>query len=146
MQHQQLDSPPTFLPINESETIKPPKCESGESPPLADDGRSVETYRNSEGPHRHGVLDMGFEESKPQELPGVEVDVITAEDCDLKDLMITMTRNAKEEILTANREIMSDIRALGGNQQRYTRERSRAVKAIVSEVDSPPRVTAATKQ
>ena len=71
---------------------------------------------------------MGLEENKPQELPGMEVDVITGEDCDLKDLMNTMTRNAKEETMTVNKEIMSVIRALGGNQQRYTRERSRAVK------------------
>ena len=43
-----------------------------------------------------------------------------------------------------NREIMSFIRALERNQQRYRTERSAAVKAIVSEVYSPPRVTAAT--
>ena len=75
----------------------------------------------------------------------MEVDVITAEDCDLKDLMNSMTRSDKEEIQTVNREIMSVIRSLGGSQQRYRRERSRAVKAIVSEIYSPPRVTAATK-
>ena len=44
-----------------------------------------------------------------------------------------------------NREIMIVFRALGGDQQRYRRERSRAVNAIVSEVYAPPRVTAATK-
>jgi hypothetical protein len=114
VQHQQLDSPPIFLPMTESETIKPPKCESGEALSPADDDRLVETYRNREESNRHGILDMGFEEGKPQELPGMEVDVITAEDCDLKDLMNTMTRKAKEEILTVNREIMSVVQALGG--------------------------------
>ena len=48
--------------------------------------------------------------------------------------MNTMTRSATEEIQTVNREIRSVIRALGGNQQRYRRERSRAVKLIVRDL------------
>ena len=44
-----------------------------------------------------------------------------------------------------NGEILSVVRALGGDQTRYKRERSRAITAIVSDVYSPPRVTAATK-
>ena len=40
---------------------------------------------------------------------------------------------------------MSVIRSLGGDHQRYKRECKRAVQAIVSEIYSPPRVTAATK-
>ena len=44
-----------------------------------------------------------------------------------------------------NRDILSVVRAMRGDQQRYKREQSRAVKAIVSEVYSPPRVTAAIK-
>ena len=74
----------------------------------------------------------------------MEVDVITAEG-DLKDLMDTMAGNAKEEMSTVNRKIMSVIRALGGDLQRYRMERSRAVRAIVPEIYSPPRLTAATK-
>ena len=45
------------------------------------------------GPAHHGVLDMGFDEDKPQELPGMEVDVITADEIEFKDLMKTMTRD-----------------------------------------------------
>ena len=75
----------------------------------------------------------------------MEVDIITADDCDLKELLKTITRDAKDEMSTVNREMTTAIRALGGDQQRYKRDRSRAVKAIVSEIYSPPSVTAATK-
>ena len=34
----------------------------------------------------HGVLDMGFNDDTPQELPGMEVDVITPDETDLTDL------------------------------------------------------------
>lgn len=40
---------------------------------------------------------------------------------------------------------MSVVRALGGNSQKYRLEKSRAIKAVVSEVYSPPRVAAAVK-
>ena len=144
--HHQPDSPPTFLPMTDVETIKPPKCESGEAPPPADEAGAAETHG---GQTHHGVLDMGFGVEQPQELPGMEVDAITSsveqEECDLKELMRTLTRDAKAEVSKVNAEILSVVRALGGNPQRYKRERSRAVRAIVSEVYSPPRVTAATK-
>ena len=77
---------------------------------------------------------MGFDSDEPQEIPGMEIDTVTADECDLKDLMKTMGRDAKREITTVNREILSVIRSLGGDHQRYKRERSRAVKAIVSEI------------
>ena len=73
----------------------------------------------------------------------MEVDAITScvepEECDLKELMRTMTRDAKSEMSKINGEILSVVRALGGDQQRYKRERSRAARAIVSEIYSPPR-------
>ena len=46
---------------------------------------------------------------------------------------------------TVNREILSVIRALEGDQQKYKRERARAVKAIVPKIYSLLGVTAATK-
>ena len=45
-------------------------------------------------PAHHGVLDMGSDDGKPQELPGMEVDFITADDYDLEDLMKTMNTDA----------------------------------------------------
>ena len=64
---------------------------------------------------------------------------------DLKELMAVLQRDEKVEVREANDEILSIIKTLGGDQNKYRRERQRAVRAIVSEVYSPPRVTAATK-
>ena len=59
------------------------------------------------------------------------------------ELFDTMLRDEKREVVEANHEIMAIVKSLGGSQGRYRRERSRALKAIVSEIYSPPRVTAA---
>ena len=40
-------------------------------------------------------------------------------------------------------EVMQVIGQLGGDKSRYSRERRRAVRHLVSEIYSPPRVTAA---
>ena len=53
---------------------------------------------------------------------------------DLQELMAVLQRDEREEICEAHVEILSIIKALGGNQSKYRRERRRAVRAIVSEV------------
>jgi hypothetical protein len=84
-----------------------------------------------------------------QEAPGMEVDAVmeveATDESDLKELMQTMARDAKEEVRKMNSEIMSVVRALGGDSQKYKRDRAKAIRAVVSEVYSPPRVTAAIK-
>ena len=70
---------------------------------------------------------------------------MTSDESDLKELMALMTREFKEEMRTTNRDIMSVVRALGGDSSRYRRERAKAVRAVVAEIYSPPRVTAAAK-
>ena len=93
--------------MTDNETMKPPKCESVEATSHHTDEAGFAETRGE--PAHHGVLDMGLDESKPQELPGMEVDVITADDCDLKALLKTITRDAKDEMSTVNRKIMSVI-------------------------------------
>ena len=44
-----------------------------------------------------------------------------------------------------DREILSLLRQLGGNGKNYVRDRNSSVRRLVSEIYSPPRVTAATK-
>ena len=56
-----------------------------------------------------------------------------------------MTREAVAQVKEHNDEILNVIRALGGNTGKYQRERRSAIKAVVSEIYSPPRVTAAAK-
>ena len=49
------------------------------------------------------------------------------------------------EILGDNVQIMGVLAQLGANAKKYRRERSRAVRALVSEIYSGPRVTSAAK-
>lgn len=64
---------------------------------------------------------------------------------ELRELMHAVTRDAKIAILEHDADIMSVVRAMGGSAKQYRRERGRAIKAIVAEFYSPPRVTAAAK-
>ena len=63
-------------------------------------------------------------------------------DTDLKELMAVLRREDKLELEEANREILAFVRSLGGDSKKYSRERHRAAKAVVSEMYSPPCVTA----
>ena len=75
----------------------------------------------------------------------MDVDVIDDDHTDLDSLMTVLTKDARKEIMKANDDIMGVIRALEGNGRKYMCERRRGIKAVVSEIYSPPRVTAATK-
>ena len=66
-------------------------------------------------------------------------------DVDLKRMMATLRRDEKIEIEETNREIMAVLSSLGADAAKYRRERSKSIRAVVSEMFSPPRVTAATK-
>ena len=52
-----------------------------------------------------------------------------------------MKRQADE----VNNEIMQIVGTLGGNVIKHRRERGRALRAVLSEIDSPPRVSAMAK-
>ena len=64
---------------------------------------------------------------------------------DFKELLKVWTKDIKEDMKRQNAEILSLVKSLGGSTAKYRRERSRGIKAVVSEIYSPPRVTAATK-
>lgn len=68
-----------------------------------------------------------------------------ASEAEFKELLSVMTREVKEEIREHEREIVATIRLLGGCEHQYRRKRRKALRSIVVEVYSPPRVTAATK-
>ena len=60
-------------------------------------------------------------------------------------MMATLRRDEKIEIEETNREIMAVLNSLGADTAKYRRERSKSIRAAVSEIYSPPRVTAAIK-
>ena len=51
----------------------------------------------------------------------------------------------KEAFEEANREILAVIESMGGSTSRYKKERKKGVRALISDIYSPPRVTAAAK-
>ena len=89
--------------MTEPEVIKP-QCESVEATSHdTDEAGSSETHGEKEPAHEqphHGVLDMGFDDDAPQEVAAMEVDVITADKTDFKDLMKTLTRDNRDEMAT----------------------------------------------
>ena len=66
-------------------------------------------------------------------------------DVELSMLISAMTLDQKEMLEGLNREVLQLVDALGGSKQKYSRERRGALKKLVSEIYSPPRVTAAAK-
>ena len=77
---------------------------------------------------------MGIGNDVPQETPGVEVDVAMENKSNIKELVKTLARDAEEEVLAANKETMSGVRAPGGDSHKYSRERGRPTRAVVMEV------------
>ena len=98
----------------------------------------------------HGMLDSGYESERSgygggQEIPGMEIDVIDEPHIDLNKLMDVLTRDDRDAVRAANDEIMRVVRVLGGSGRKFKRQRDKALKAVVSEIYSPSRVTAAAK-
>ncbi len=76
----------------------------------------------------------------------MDIDLVEEyDDLELKRMMATMRRDEKAEIEETNREIMAVLNSLGADTAKYRRERSKSIRAVVFEIYSPPRVTAATK-
>ena len=134
-------SQPEFLPMEDGNV----GYESGEVLPPADEAGAAETRGQ----------DFGVEEDRmeePQPVHGDSMDVtmdvnIVAEkpDTEFEELLAALQRDEREQVREANREILSVIKSLGADRGKYGRERAKASKAVVSEIYSPPRVTAASK-
>ena len=75
----------------------------------------------------------------------MDIDMIDEDHTDLQELMSVLTRDARKEIIETRAEILSVVQALGGSSTQYKCERQTGIRAVVSEIYSPPRVTAATK-
>ena len=66
-------------------------------------------------------------------------------DIPLREMLRLMDQSAEREIKSLDREILSLVKNLGGNANNYRRERGRAMRAVISEIYSPPRVSAVAK-
>ena len=150
VQHQPEQTVPQFIPMPAGQHEPVHQAPSGDAgvdfesrevPPSPDEPGIGETreMRSEDEPYAVPLCPDG------QEIPGMEVDLVEETDNDLKAIMAVMRRDEKAEIQEANAEMMAVIRSLGGDHHRYGRERRKALKAVVSEIYSPPRVTAAIK-
>ena len=69
----------------------------------------------------------------------------TESDTEMRRLLDNLTRDMREEVKDIDDEILSVVRSMAGNVGQYRRERRAALRAVVSEVYSPARTTAAIK-
>ena len=74
----------------------------------------------------------------------MDVHFVDTFELELRDLFSVLTRDAPDEIRQHEQEILGVVRALGVDSSQYQRERRKAIRAVVSELYAPPRVTAAT--
>ena len=75
----------------------------------------------------------------------MEVDLVNGRDEAFDELLAVWTDSYVMEAERHNAEILCVISSLGGSAKAYKKDRSRAMKAMIGELYSPPRVTAAAK-
>ncbi len=148
------EAPPPFQPLKNSDRLdelletqpatKPPPTKdaagSGLAEAGADPAASAELHH---GDHNEG-MDTDAEGHELYGDDGMDVDESVA----LVDELRQACRSEAHMVAAIDRHdeaILALVRSLGGNARRYQRDRRRALGGIVSEVFSPPRVTAAAK-
>ena len=113
---QKVDEPGSPSPVHGGDYA------SREVPPPADEAGGAETHAD----------------------PGMDIDTIE-EDIPMDELLALWDRGTRDEAKVINSEILSLVNSLGGSSSKYRRERGKAFRAIVSEIYSPPRVSAVAK-
>ena len=77
--------------------------------------------------------------------PGMDVDLVERGDSDFRMLIAHVSRELREEARAIDGHILQIVDSLGGSTGKYRRERGKAARAVLSEIYSPPRVTAMAK-
>ena len=95
---------------------------------------SQERADMEDGAQEEGDLPMSEEEYEPTSPGGEDEEMV-------ENLMSLVTDEVREQVNEANVEILNVIRQLGIGGKAYRRERKAGIKAIISEIYSPPRVT-----
>ena len=148
-QHQNQDPPEIseqieFVPmepeVHEREHV------SREVPPPADEAGGAETHEDALAEFADGAV---WHPGQPMEAgggdPGMDIDVVETPEVELLELLNVVTRDVHDELKQNEKDIIGVVRAMGGCPNKYRRERRAALRAVVSEIYSPPRVTAAAK-
>ena len=82
----------------------------------------------------------------PTAAPAQETDSTTEYDSDLRDFMKLFESSERPEARSQSERLIATIEALGGDGKSFQRERARNARAIIAEIYSPPRVTAAANR
>ncbi len=84
---------------------------------------------------------------EPMSMGHLQASTVTGEDGDSNPAvdLVSTREDMVDELIKDNVSIMETLAQLGANPKSYRRERSRAVKALGSEIYSAPRVTQAAK-
>ena len=107
------------------------------------EGAPAEEDAEPEPPEHDARLEPPDDHVDPREgVPGPET---PREDADMAMLLEAVPYEEQKMIKMKDREIMEIVRQLGGQGQAYRRERTRALRPLLSEIYSAPRVTAAAK-
>ena len=121
-----------------------PEVEETQFAPVSDEPRREVMEDMVEDGHRRYEHEHGYQLAEAE--PGMDIDLVDyCPETYLMELFSIMTKDARREIVEHENEIFQVMRHLGGDGPKYKRERQRAVRAVVSEIYSPPRVTAAIK-
>ena len=132
-------APPTDVVITDDEE-EWEDVQDGEDAPM--------TPRGEEDPTAmYEPSDPASPRPEPMHIGHLQALTVDGSDADIKpavDVVSTREDMAKD-IIEDNVRIMEVLAQLGANPKKYRRERSRAVKALVSEIYSAPRITRAAK-
>ena len=114
-------------------------------PPPADEPGVGETREQGEDLFISNAPPIAREPMEVTYGDSMDVNVVDESGTEFKDLLAVLQREEKVEVEEANRDILAIVKSLGGDRGKYKRERSKALKSVVSEIYAPPRVTAAAK-
>ncbi len=109
--------------------------------PSVDEGATPVPDRGS----GEGDAEMHSEDDDLHSRTSPEPEEMDEDEAMLEPLTKVVTEDVQEDVRQLNEEILKLVCQVGGGKKAYRRERKKAVRAIVAEIYSPPRVTRCAK-
>ena len=136
------------VPVNVSSSVFASPVPVCDSPGVGTEGCWIEPVFAASvpvgGSPGAGVIGGGCD-GTPMNVATTSPEALHQADIPLREMMKLMDQSAVQEVKDLDRGILSLVRNLGGNANRFRRERGRAIRAVISEIYSPPRVSAVAK-
>ena len=146
LRFEELDAP-RVAPVSGPDTIDHSQKAENVDEPV----RDISDRRESANPGGDAPLelddDQNFDAMRSERIandPGMDIDLVDG-DADMRELLESIARDVRQQVNEIDMDVMQIIGSMGGGSSRYRRERKKAFKAVLSEIYSPPRVTAMAK-